>query len=783
MIRETVDASSLPALLEEAVTAGIKLITVDCFDTLLWRVTSSPYDVFVEASQRSHWKVFGITPAVRVAAETAARKQAFVERGAHEVTLTEIFQAVDPTFTASDVARLVRDELDCEFELTLLFQPMVEFMEAARLRGLSLAIVSDTYLSSDQLAALFDDYAHNFPIFCSSEHRRSKSEGLIGVAAEACGFKPAEVMHIGDNPVADVLGARASGAHGVLFETFEARVVSRERAAEGVVSVMLPEVRATKALFNTRKFVHANKPSFASREEVIGYTVVGPIVHAFALQVRADHDRVRDNGRELAFMMRDGFLVKQAYDWLFAEQTDYRESACVEVSRFTAWASSFVDENDVELYLNDHVFQGVRLDVPARHLGIAMPQTFATTAEQVARFKDLVRVSIPQVLEHSASMRERLKKYLSRNLLNRPSTIIDLGYTGTAERRLRRAFPGIDLDSYYLIALAALGENRQNRRALIGMEPDDHRIAAALMKVVAPLEVWCSSGEGSVVDYTEAGEPIRAGDYAPPAMRESARQVQAAALAYVRDAMRHDVWSAYDEARQAVVGLLGSVGYMASFDDLELLRRMSLDVNLGTEHSVPMIDLTMAHNQLTRRGLLYLDAVQERSMVQGAELRAEGVELSLTMLNVIRYGVPLAKDDMTLRRMRVMVRAVPDDGGESEALNLVAHGTHDGFNAVDFPNMVGDCKAVFGIGEWEYLQLAAVLVMPIEIAGTRAEMNLARPSEFTWVETEAVAQGLLKTKGSSATLVVPSPKGTVVRVVFRPLASRQKQTRAGLPAV
>src|SRR5207342_3794093 len=77
VMQATIRAFEIETLLDRA-PAGIEILSLDCFDTLIWRNTHAPTDVFAELARPGG----GIEP--RMWAETNARKSAFSKRGLKE---------------------------------------------------------------------------------------------------------------------------------------------------------------------------------------------------------------------------------------------------------------------------------------------------------------------------------------------------------------------------------------------------------------------------------------------------------------------------------------------------------------------------------------------------------------------------------------------------------------------------------------------------------------------------------------------------------------------------
>ena len=90
----TARANDLPTLLDRA-PEGLRYLSLDCFDTLLWRDTNAPTDVFVDLNLEGG----AIQPRRR--AESAVRRAVRLDTGRTEVSIEAIHARFNP---ASDEA-------------------------------------------------------------------------------------------------------------------------------------------------------------------------------------------------------------------------------------------------------------------------------------------------------------------------------------------------------------------------------------------------------------------------------------------------------------------------------------------------------------------------------------------------------------------------------------------------------------------------------------------------------------------------------------------------------
>ncbi len=161
--------------------AGITTLSLDCFDTLLWRQTRTPIDVFFALAHSEPFRRRKFSAKKRAAAESLARSLKLVRKNRREVSLEEIYSAAFPDLDATEIGELSRAELEAEIATCFAFPQTVELLREAKKRGLSVVITSDTYFSSAQLRELLkarlpsDAYDAIDSVFCSSEFGQSKT--------------------------------------------------------------------------------------------------------------------------------------------------------------------------------------------------------------------------------------------------------------------------------------------------------------------------------------------------------------------------------------------------------------------------------------------------------------------------------------------------------------------------------------------------------------------------------------------------------------------------------
>ena len=225
------DQRLLPVV--EALSAGrSKILSVDVFDTLLWRRVPEPSDVFLLLWQKL--KNVGrlathISPVafaeLRRSAQTSARARAFAASGSREVALADIYAELPDIIFADNfpASERVAAELACERDLMVLDDDVVALMAHAKDSGAKVVLVSDTYFNSEHLNEFlrtsgFRDQSLVDRLFVSCEIGRPKFIDLFDFVLKELNVQPGELVHIGDNPIADIHPCEARGIPSVHYD-------------------------------------------------------------------------------------------------------------------------------------------------------------------------------------------------------------------------------------------------------------------------------------------------------------------------------------------------------------------------------------------------------------------------------------------------------------------------------------------------------------------------------------------------------------------------------------
>jgi len=783
----------LPRALDDHPT--VRVLSLDCFDTLLWRDTHAPRDLFGALPET--------TVPQRQWAESGARSASVINRRKNEVSIEDIYAELLPNGSDEERAAAVAAELAAEAQHCYAFVPTVELMRAAKRTGRQIIIVSDTYLSAEQLreliaAAAGEDVAGMIDrLFCSSVYGASKSEGLYRDVLAALPFKPDEILHIGDNKKADVVGVAPFGVRTLHLKQFSEAAEQRLRLEAGINAMLHPgEDGRIISHQPHRAALSAHEPQIADEAEGFGFSVLGPVLYGFErwLQEEARELAASRGGKvHWLFLMRDGHLPMLVHRALQADGTGHP----VEISRFTAAGSSFNDEAAVMRYLQGEIGGDPR--AVARQLLLSsaeiadilrnLPRDKSAPAALLQAVRKPNRMA--RILKASAGLAERLIAHVRALVDPAPGDtlmLIDLGYNGTVQNEVEKLLNrglGCHVAGRYLL-MREYYRTGYDKRGLFDSRHYDAATLESFAGNVAVLEQLCTAAQGSVIDYKVDGTSVRRETSIKARQSMVRDRIQAGAVSYAR-AQGQTMLRVQqpDEAtlwRRAAAATMGRLMFLPLPHELAVLNAFEHDINLGVDNTVALFDPSVARKGLRERGLFYMKGSER--MYLPAELSGEGLALKLSLLAHKRFGLPLKYADFVDTSISLPV--IVADGTQVTTGNVTATPTHDGYFMAPIP--IGDCRFSVGLqfGQlFEWLQIESAHFLPVDRFLSdkqrvgRDEVD-AKPSLEGMEQT---APNLFRCEDAFSFMMVPPPKRKddrpmMLMVVFRPIVHRMSENAA-----
>lgn len=795
-MEETLQAQDIESLLDN-VEEGVKILSLDCFDTLVWRNVHMPTDIFYDLD------IADCSMEMRVLAEKRARKALAFEEQRFEVTIHDIYTHLFRGANEAEIASYIDKELAAEALHCFAFKPVVKLIAAAKARGMQVIIVSDTYLPEPLLRQLITDAAgqdvvNNIDrIFCSCDYGLNKASGLFELVLKELKVDPETIVHLGDNKVADHESPIELGIRGVHFEQFDDEAVERLR---------LEAAAATLLEKDTRKGSPALQPqraqiSLRQNDDSIfqfGHDVLGPIYQGFSSWIAEEAQTIEsETGKKpkLLFLLRDGYLPAQAF---LAQHPEFADQvAMIELSRFTANASSFTDEKAIKDYLIAEV-AGSQIDAYSKQRQAAFCRQFlffSNETKKIARQKTsqdfMAQILKPQnvkkIINRSTRFRKGLLAHLQKHGVEQGDVVmfVDLGYNGSVQNAIAPVLAremDLDIHGCYLL-LRELMNSGQKKRGLIDKRNYDINALHSLCESIAVLEQLSTQSNGSVLGYNERGEPKRDTADIKGQQSESRDAAQAACLEFISNTgtgwnTAPKSWD-NDCARRMTAAVLTRLLFLPVEREVGIFENFRHDVNMGTKDMIQLIDPKGAAEGLRRRGLFYSKNITR--MYLPGELKQAGMQTLLPLFTSTRFGLDLRQDDFQAGGIDIPVMLANDQ--ENLQIEITAYPTSEGYYQALIPAGNGQLTIAIMIGQvCDWFQVEEFSFHEIDQFMAKKVDDDSVPASPIYDTMTENAPGLHRCSRESAFILVPPPakpssEAVMLSFVFRPTIKRANNVK------
>ena len=708
--RTQIRAADIPHALDDF-GDEIKLLSLDCFDTLLWRNIAAPKDVFSVIAQSETAKNLGVTPDQRNSASAHAYRRT-LNKGLRLFHISDVYDGF-AALTESEKASLVEAEIQAEMSVCFAFQPCIELIRKAHSRGIKIMIVSDIYYREAEMRRLLGRHLPKDVtdmidrIYCSCDAGTSKSDALFPYVLERCGVPAHEILHIGDHAVYDFEAPRRYGIHALHFVQFDPKtldVLRMQNAASSLVmlaqampkALLAPRYSPFRPVFSAAQ-LHPYKP-----ETIIGYMSFGPVLFGYAHFLANEVQALRQQGKRVKvfFLLRDAYLLGRACEAYAGEPVGHY----LRIRKDMAVQSSFRTRADVDYYIGsikpEHFdFQVVvyQLMLP-RDLAAFIIQSAGASPDPHAAFLKLIFQD--EVLEitfkESALVRERLRRYFLKYVQPQEGDVVvlaDYGFLGITQDFLARTFQDefkIEIVGRYVVS--SRDPSRPGGKSLITTGWCDHTL----------LEQSSTLREGMVVGYTEEGEPILENPKLSDEQYEKAAAIQAECIRFIEDAKKYFDGSkaTLDPAilREAAHSALFRHIYMPGQEELDYFQCFQHDKDMGRDLKKKVYNVDHARRRIkTQRSPYRFDSY---------ETRALSLDLTLSALTQRGLQLDFTPEDMNIRFAEVKVVSMKGQTPTHQIMRAAY--LHDGYFLLSLPCSEGESLGIMFGETYEWVQIEKV---------------------------------------------------------------------------
>ncbi len=523
------------------------VLSFDIFDTILWRRVPRPADLFGILGARlraagmvPEWVSDATFRRMRVVAEDKARNSR--EALGTEVSLFDIWRAMPSNvFDRERLDEFVKAEVEAEREYTVVDLDIAEVVTSALKHDIKVMFVSDTYFTEEHLNHLLDrpelGNLQDVQIFRSHQHGLDKASGLFEIVLKEIGKEPEQVVHIGDNVVADFEVPGEMGVRTVLFRRLDdelTKVLEREKDTVEPFGPYAPHFDAEHGDFGITslraKTIQAGRYQSNSAVDTgwrYGASVFGPVLTGFAEWVAW---KAHTAGKKVLWCpMREGELLSElvnnaarARGWDVTAKPIWLSRHVTSIAGVTEFDTDSIHEfirRSYQLNVRQVLSTlGLRAgDVPSLAGDLNTVIDNGGIAERVS----IALTETPHIQNrlkgNLTAARERLMLSLRKAgaLDGDDITLVDLGWGGTIQYMLAKALKAAGSD-IVPAGLYIATDHRAARAYLAGLQvegylaqaghPED--VCATIVRSPEVFEQCVNSICGSLVGFTEDGSPV-----------------------------------------------------------------------------------------------------------------------------------------------------------------------------------------------------------------------------------------------------------------------------------
>lgn len=469
-------------------SAGRPLVSIDIFDTAVFRDVYTPKELFLAIENRGYEGFYE----ARVKAQAEAGKKDF------NYTLTDIYKRLPGKYNMKE--EILEEIKGCRPN------PYILNFYNENKDKYDFIFISDMYLPSKVLKALLENAGYGDPhVFVSCEEGCTKGNGrLFTVVEEKLGKKISK--HIGDNYQADINGARKAGISEV--EYIGPAVYQRETT---VPFLKNPKLRK---LLIDKEFCKET-----SIEEKVGFWFA-PLVLAFTKHVLKNSPC----DSTIFFNARDSFLMYVTAKYILKTQKKIKycrfSRRSVQIPNFNT-DLPITDNGNKRAY---HYFLNARLTSVQDFLdtfelkcikdiqgilnkyGIGFHTNIFFSQEKQQIFKEILVLLQDEIYEKARAEKQCLFKYLEKLGMKSNDVFVDLGHYGSMQSVLQ-SITGIKLQGEYVHLYAGYKDFYKDNAKKSSFLP-----LGFLGAYTGIAELIFTECAGTVINYSEKGIPLLKGN-------------------------------------------------------------------------------------------------------------------------------------------------------------------------------------------------------------------------------------------------------------------------------
>lgn len=480
----------------------VKVVSFDFFDTLFIRPIDDPEDVFDFIGMK--YNISGFR-ALRKKAQTEAFRH-MIKAGRKEIKLRDIYNNfVELGHLRHDIEKT---EYNLELELVEPNPIMLSFFNEMIAAGKTVVITSDMYFGESFFESALNKYNVKLvPLFISADQNATKRDTgeIFDKITESLNVRAGEILHIGDNHMADVLRPSEKG---VLTWHYNPYHLQNKNKNQCLASSII------KGLFRSHNARSIQEKTFSE----LGYKYQAPATLGFLNWIELECQT--DGITKLLFVSRDGYSLENLAKLFFQDRLpsfSYFMGSRTAFNLALMNQGNFLENIPFLMSGSDGLSPGELLE----RIGVEPPENDVMESlgistntiidpsnyELVNKFLVAYQNEILKVCQKN---RQGLFMYL-RQLGIKPGDkigLVDVGWSGTTQESFEKTiktFMDVDVVGYYFCLAntheKARRERMFNMKALINNESVGHCVVDSIYKNRIAVELFFSAPHETVIGY------------------------------------------------------------------------------------------------------------------------------------------------------------------------------------------------------------------------------------------------------------------------------------------
>ena len=435
-----IEPSNLDELIERAT-----VISFDFFDTLFVRPLANPEDAFDILGQQ--FSISDFRDRRRAAQSEAFRRMHAT--GRKEITLTDIYACFNKTDVSN--SELMAAEYALELALIEPNPEMFRLFSTLIAAGKRVVITSDMYFSENFFVeALRPHGLANVKLFISADCNATKRDTgeLFDIMANQLSLEPGDILHIGDNQLADVTRPREKGLMAYHYRADPRQIVKKTASLTTSIG---------HGLLNTSA---KDIPPDSYTE--LGFIYGGPANLGFFewIRERARLDRID----HLLFLSRDGYSLERIakkqvnngfpdYCYFLGSRTAYTLAA-INQDNFNSFLPFLLSGSDG--LAPSELLERIGVQPPALKImaDLKLGAEVRVNAALHKRLSDFLYAYRWEILKVCQRNRRALYQYLKQVGIKEGSRValVDVGWNGTTQEAFElavRPLMNLNIFGYY----------------------------------------------------------------------------------------------------------------------------------------------------------------------------------------------------------------------------------------------------------------------------------------------------------------------------------------------